>query len=58
MVIISFNINIVYLHCSIATVCALYVHHIGNKVIGTLITQDTGNGTIAEDHVEPREKNH
>ena len=30
----------------------------GNKVIGTLITQDTGNGTITKDHVEPREKNH
>ena len=24
------------------TACALYVHHIGDKVIGTLITQDTG----------------
>ena len=37
------------------TACALYVHHIGDKVIGTLITQDTGNGTITEDHVEPRD---
>ena len=39
--------------------CIIYVHHIGDRVIGTLITEDTGNGAIAEDHVEPiREKNY
>ena len=50
---IAFDINISYVHYMFIIQLQL-----GDKVIGTLITQDTGNGTITEDHVESREKNH